>query len=90
VIVVDPWSVAYNEQIVNGVTPLLYVCTRCLTPAAEPDSCSYCGGQKRACRTGEEGDPRRRPLIDWQGRVLTRAPIWWLDTTVPQLLERLS
>ena len=82
--------VAYNGQTMNGNAALLHVCTRCLTPSAEADPCRYCGGQKVACRTGGEGDPLRRPLIDRGGRLLTRAPIWWLHYTVPELIEKMN
>jgi len=74
----------------NGSEAVLHVCKRCLTPSAEADPCRYCGGLKVACRPGGEGDPLRRPLTDRRGRVITRAPIWWLHYTVPQLIERMN
>lgn len=66
---------------------VVYVCTRCTASAGEPGKCEYCGGQKVACRPGEDDDPIRRPLIDADGNVLTRAPIWWLIYTVPGLMN---
>jgi len=74
----------------NSNAAVLHVCKRCLTPSAEPDLCHYCGGQKVVCRPGGEGDPLRRPLTDRRGRVLTRAPIWWLNYTVPDLIAKLN
>lgn len=74
----------------NSSVGVLHVCKRCLTPSGEPDPCRYCGGQKVACRTGAEGDPLRRPRMDWRGKVITRAPIWWLNYTVPDLIAKLN
>lgn len=67
--------------------PMIHICTRCLTPAGEGGTCSACGGQRISCRPGDPDDPCRRPLMDDRGRVLTRAPLWWLQHTVPQLIE---
>ena len=89
-IVVAHHPVAYNGRAMNAGGVVLHVCKRCLTPSAEPEPCRYCGGQKVACRAGGEGDPLRRPLIDRRGRVITRAPIWWLHYTVPQLIEKMN
>jgi hypothetical protein len=67
---------------------VVYVCKRCTTSAGEDGTCVYCGGEKVACRPGDEGDPIRRPLIDEHGKVLTRAPIWWLRLTIPALMDQ--
>ncbi len=67
---------------------VVYVCTRCTTTAGEGGTCDVCGGQRTPCRPGGAEDPGRRPLIDSGGRVLTRAPIWWLRYTVPALVEQ--
>lgn len=69
---------------------VIHICTRCLTPAGEGGTCSFCGGQRISCRPGDPDDPCRRPLMDEAGRVLTRAPRWWLQHTVPQLIEYLE
>jgi hypothetical protein len=69
---------------------VVYVCVRCLTPAGEGGSCTYCGGARVACKIGDEGDPSRRPLMSGSGEVLTRAPVWWLQRTVPELMELLE
>ena len=70
-----------SEEIV------IYVCRRCTASAGEPGKCEFCGGEKVACRPGAEGDPIRRPLLGPEGNVLTRAPIWWLRQTIPQLMD---
>jgi len=65
----------------------LYLCPRCLTPADQPGECKVCGATRLSCRLGEEDDVCRRPLIDAEGRVRTRAPLWWLVHTVGPLVE---
>ncbi len=66
---------------------IIYVCKRCTTSAGEPGKCVYCGGVKVACHPGDDGDPRRRPLLDKEGNIVTRAPIWWLHETIPELVD---
>ncbi len=83
-------TVAYNDWAMEGAAIVIYVCRRCLTPSGEFDLCRYCNGEKVACHPGAEGDPLRRPMVDAKGRVLTRAPIWWLHYTMPQLVERMN
>jgi hypothetical protein len=70
-----------SEEIV------IYVCVRCTASAGEPGKCEYCGGEKVACHPGNDADPIRRPLLDSDGNVVTRAPIWWLRQTIPQLMH---
>jgi hypothetical protein len=67
---------------------VVYVCRRCTTSAGEGGTCVYCGGERVACEPGDVGDPIRRPIIDEKGNVLTRAPIWWLQFTIPKLMDR--
>lgn len=64
----------------------IYVCKRCMTPAGDGGSCAYCGGEMVGCRPGDPDDPCWRPLIDADGRVMTRAPRWWLHYSVPELM----
>jgi hypothetical protein len=66
---------------------VIYVCKRCTTSAGEPGQCEYCGGEKVACKPGNDGDPIRRPLLDSEGNIVTRAPIWWLHETIPELVD---
>ena len=65
----------------------VYVCKRCLTPSGDDGTCAYCGGEKVGCRPGDPHDPCRRPLIDAEGNVKTRAPRWWLHFSVPELMD---
>ena len=66
---------------------VIYCCKRCTASAGDPGKCEYCGGEKVPCRPGDAGDPIRRPLLDAEGNVITRAPIWWLHETIPELLD---
>lgn len=68
----------------------VYVCVRCLIPAGEGGTCPHCGGKRVGCRPGSVDDPCRQPLMDKRGQVRTRAPIWWLDKTVPDLIRRIG
>lgn len=65
----------------------VYVCSRHLIIQAEPGDCPKCGRTLIECTPGSEDDPNRKPLIDQEGRVLTRAPIWWLRKTVTRLVD---
>jgi hypothetical protein len=64
----------------------LCLCPRDFTPADAPGRCKVCGRQLVECEPGEAGDLSRRPLVDASGRVLTRAPVWWLRKTVASLM----
>lgn len=66
---------------------VLYMCPRDLSASDTPGSCSICGAQRMQCCPGEADDPCRRPIIDAQGRLQTRAPLWWLRNTVTRLTE---
>lgn len=70
-----------------GEETVVYVCVRCLTPAGEPGECTYCGGKRVGCKPGDPDDPCRRPLVDEGGQIRTRAPLWWLVYTVPELVK---
>jgi len=67
----------------------VYLCPNCLLPAAEPGPCSRCGRERVGCKPGDPDDPCRRPLMSEDGRVLTRAPLWWLEHTVGDLADYL-
>ncbi len=66
----------------------LYVCPRCLESRTVAGACPRCGVQRVRCHPGDPDDPCRRPLMDAQGKVLTRAPLWWLRHTVSRLARR--
>jgi len=65
----------------------VYLCPCCLLAGDVPGACPQCGGGRLFCRPGPPDDPSRRPLIDAQGRVRTRAPLWWLRYSVARLTE---
>jgi hypothetical protein len=68
----------------------VFLCPRCLLAGDTPGPCQRCGGERLSCRPGGADDPCRRPLIDAQGRVRTRAPLWWLRQSVSPLTEYLE
>lgn len=68
----------------------VYLCPNCYTAGDAPGPCSSCGHQVVECRPGDADDPCRRPLEDGQGRIRTRAPRWWLEKTLPGLMEILG
>lgn len=68
----------------------LYLCVTCLIPAEEAGACEQCGLERVLCRPGDASDPCRRPLMDAEGRLRSRAPIWWLKQRVGQLIEYLE
>lgn len=68
---------------------VVYLCPNCLLPAGEPGECPECGHTRLGCRPGDPDDPCRRPLIDAQGNVRSRAPLWWLQHTVTDLTKQL-
>jgi hypothetical protein len=68
----------------------ILLCPGCLTPAEAPGACEHCGTTVIECRPGEADDPCRRPLMNRNGKVLTRAPIWWLQHRVGSLIDYLD
>jgi hypothetical protein len=69
---------------------VIYVCSRHLIIRTEPGNCPHCGSALLECVPGQFGDPNRRPLIDSQGQVRSRAPLWWLRKTVTRLVDLLE
>ncbi len=67
----------------------IYLCPNCFSPADEPGDCSKCGHARVGCRPGDPDDPCRRPLMDSDGNLRTRAPLWWLQYTVTNLTDYL-
>jgi hypothetical protein len=68
----------------------IYLCARCFSADGEPGLCPRCGTARVQCAVGEPDDPARRPLMDAAGRVVCRAPLWWLAHTTPYLRRALS
>ncbi len=69
-------------------SPRFYICRRHLVPRVEPGHCPDCELELIECRPGDPDDPCRRPRMDSKGRVLTRAPLWWLRLTLGELSDR--
>jgi hypothetical protein len=65
-----------------------FLCPRCLSAAESPGKCQRCGVERLGCRPGEVDDPCRRPLMSPDGRILTRAPLWWLRFSVAEVARR--
>lgn len=68
----------------------IYLCPGCLSPAESSGPCENCGTSVIECRPGDADDPCRRPLMNSQGAVLTRAPVWWLQYRVGALMKHLD
>jgi hypothetical protein len=66
----------------------VYLCPVHLTPTGQPGACVQCGRELVGCRPGDPDDPCRRPMMDSSGRILTRAPLWWLRYSVKDLAQR--
>jgi hypothetical protein len=71
----------------QGEVVRIYMCPRDLIAGDSPGPCQVCGTERIECCPGEENDPCRRPLIDAEGRIQTRAPRWWLHHTVTNLTD---
>ncbi|MEP7358065.1 MAG: hypothetical protein ABI847_12545 [Anaerolineales bacterium] len=57
----------------------LYLCERCFSVAEAPGPCPRCHLPRRHCQPGAADSPGRRPPIDADGRLLSRAPQWWVQ-----------
>lgn len=55
----------------------VYICRVCHLVGTRPLTCH--SGQSVRCSAGAAGDERSKPLFDAQGRLVTRAPKWWVD-----------
>ena len=75
-------STDFNQEI--------HLCPHCLFSGAEPGACPHCGHARVTCRPGDPDDPCRRPIMDRRGRVLSRAPLWWLQYSVHELAQHLD
>jgi hypothetical protein len=65
-----------------------YVCPRCFSVDAAPGACPRCGLMRRHCELGGPDDDTRRPPMDAAGHILSRAPLWWVQTGAPYLREQ--
>ncbi len=55
----------------------IYVCAKCLKVSPVADTCH--GELMAECDCGSPGDERSRPIMTAEGRLVTRAPRWWVD-----------
>ena len=63
----------------------VYMCERCFSVATDPGACPRCGLPRRHCDLGAAADTSRRPPTDAEGRLLSRAPLWWVLPGAPYL-----
>lgn len=54
-----------------------YMCAICFRTSSEAEICH--NRLMLCCNTGHWGDECRKPLTAANGRLLTRAPRWWLQ-----------
>lgn len=69
---------------------MVFLCPRCLDAQPVGGTCPRCGVDRIGCYPGHPDDPCRRPLVDSAGRILTRAPLWWLHQTAGPLMRFLD
>jgi hypothetical protein len=75
-----------SEEFVEVV----YLCPKCLEAQSAPGPCPNDGTELLSCRPGDPDDPCRRPLMDRDGQVRSRAPKWWLNYSVKDLMDYLD
>ncbi len=68
---------------------VVYLCRRCFSAAEAPGVCPACGLPRVACDPGAPDNPCRKPPMDADGRLQSRAPLWWLLRGAPYLRRRL-
>jgi hypothetical protein len=66
-------------------TTTVYVCPRCFSTDEAAGPCPRCGPQRLRCELGAPDSDFRRPPHDADGRLLSRAPLWWLVRGAPYL-----
>ncbi len=55
----------------------IYICRVCHRVGQRALTCHPRASVK--CNAGAPGDERSMPLFDAQGRIVTRAPKWWVE-----------
>ncbi len=74
---------AFGDNDQGRVDPMpdekvLYICHTCCRLFEQfPDSHEH--GDVIECEIGDLGDERRKPLVDENGHIMTRAPRWYLE-----------
>jgi len=67
------WAGSPNRA--QGVS--FYICADCFRFSETQDVCH--GGLMMPCFAGEPGSLRRKPVWDERGRMVSRAPRWYLE-----------
>ncbi len=58
----------------------VYVCPEC--HIISPTAMQHHDEAMIECDAGEPGDERSKPVFDAHGRLVTRAPRWWVETCI--------
>jgi hypothetical protein len=69
---------------------VLYVCRQCWSMATQPGPCPRDGLTRLECQPGDPDSPCRRPPMDAEGRILNRAPLWWVLKCAPYLKDHVQ
>lgn len=56
---------------------IIYICPECFTMAEDPQA--GCEHKMLRVDAGDPGDQRSKPLMDAEGNLKTRAPVWWVE-----------
>ncbi len=68
----------------------VYVCPRCFSTDDDAGPCPRCGLTRQQCEVGAPGSAVRQPPRDAAGRVLCRAPLWWVLRGAPYLRAQVN
>ena len=68
----------------------VYVCPRCFSTDDAAGPCPRCGPDRQRCELGAPDSAFRQPPRDAAGRVLSRAPLWWVVRGAPYLRAQIS
>ncbi|HLE27688.1 MAG TPA: hypothetical protein VI793_06200 [Anaerolineales bacterium] len=66
-----------------------YICPNCFLADTAPGQCPNCGHTRVECDPGNPDNPCRKPPMDAEGNITSRAPLWWLARSVPHLREKI-
>lgn len=69
---------------------VIYICEHCFSADTAPGICPNCRQPRVECDPHDPDNPCRKPPIDAQGRILSRAPLWWLMRSAPYLREQIK
>jgi hypothetical protein len=54
-----------------------YICPFCFQVCETKQECHQ--HEMIVCNSGQIGDERRRPVTDHQGKIMSRAPRWYIE-----------